>query len=82
MVEAVVGICVITFQQEWAPRPVVGATLAALGAAACALGDVLSSPGHVPESAPLVRLLFVAGLSRAAYLVVRARARAADRSAG
>ncbi|WP_329031386.1 ATP-binding protein [Streptomyces sp. NBC_01725] len=80
-VEAVVGICAITFQQEWAPRPVVGVILAVIGAAACALGDVLSSPGRVPESASLVRLLFVAGLSRAAYLVVRERARAADRSA-
>ncbi|MFD6992492.1 sensor histidine kinase [Streptomyces sp. NPDC059943] len=81
MVEAVIGICAITFQQEWALRPMAGATLAALGAAVCALGDVLSSPGNLPESAPLVRLLFLAGLSRAAYLVVRTRARAADRSA-
>ncbi|MFD9869469.1 sensor histidine kinase [Streptomyces niveus] len=81
MVEAVVGICVITFQQEWARRPVAGAVLAALGAGACALGDVLSSRGLAPESASLVRLLFLAGLSRAAYLVVRARARAADRAA-
>ncbi|WP_405817652.1 ATP-binding protein [Streptomyces sp. NBC_00838] len=81
MVEAIVAICAITFQQEWAVRPVAGAGLAALGAAACALGDVLSSPGHLAEPAPLVRLLFVAGLSRAAYVVVRTRVRAADRAA-
>ncbi|WP_327371767.1 sensor histidine kinase [Streptomyces sp. NBC_01217] len=81
MVEAIVGISVITFQQEWAARPMAGATLAALGAGVCALGDVLSSSGNSPESAPLVRLLFEAGLSRAAYLIVRTRARAADRSA-
>ncbi|MFD7281777.1 sensor histidine kinase [Streptomyces sp. NPDC059862] len=81
MVEAVVGICVITFQHEWATRPLAGAALAALGAVACALGDILSSPGHSPELIPLVRMLFLAGLSRAAYLIVRAQARAADRSA-
>ncbi|MFD3488543.1 sensor histidine kinase, partial [Streptomyces sp. NPDC058665] len=81
MVESILGICVITFQQEWAVRPMVGATLAALGAVACALGDVLSSPGHGPELTALVKLLVVAGLSRAAYLIVRTRARAADRSA-
>lgn len=81
MVEAIVSICVITFQHEWATRPLAGAALAALGAAACALGDILSSPGHSPELIPLARILFLAGLSRAAYLIVRARARAADRSA-
>ncbi|MEU9291158.1 ATP-binding protein [Streptomyces sp. NPDC048275] len=81
MVEAVVGICVITFQHEWATRPLAGAVLAVLGAVVCAVGDILSSPGHSPELIPLVRLLFLAGLSRAAFLIVRARARAADRSA-
>ncbi|MEO3754331.1 ATP-binding protein [Streptomyces sp. B6B3] len=81
MAEAVVGICVITFQQEWAVRPMAGATLAVVGTAVCALGDVLSSPGHSPESATVVRFLVLAGLSRAAYLIVRTRVRAADRSA-
>ncbi|MFG2022416.1 sensor histidine kinase [Streptomyces sp. NPDC048825] len=81
MVEAIVGISVITFQHEWATRPVAGVGLAALGAVACVLGDVLSSPGHSPELVPLVRMLIEGGLSRAAYLIVRARARAADRSA-
>ncbi|UUU33140.1 ATP-binding protein [Streptomyces sp. CA-210063] len=81
MVEAIVGISVITFQYEWATRPVAGVALAALGAAGCAMGDVLSSPGHGPDVVPLVRMLIQVVLSRAAYLVVRALARAADRSA-
>ncbi|MGP4010631.1 sensor histidine kinase [Streptomyces sp. 4N124] len=81
MVEAIVSISVITFQHEWATRPAAGAALAALGVAVCALGDLLSSPGNSPELLPLVRILVLAGLSRAAYLIVRARARAADRSA-
>ncbi|MFJ5264851.1 sensor histidine kinase [Streptomyces sp. NPDC088387] len=81
MVEAIVSISVITFQHEWATRPLPGAALAVLGVVAYALGDVLSSPGHGPELIPLVRLLFLAGLSRAAFLIVRARAGAADRSA-
>ncbi|TLS46900.1 ATP-binding protein [Streptomyces montanus] len=81
MVEAIVSICVITFQHEWATRPVAGAALAASGTVACALGDILSSPGHRPELADLVRIVVLAGLSRAAYLIVRARARVADRSA-
>ncbi|MEV1085059.1 ATP-binding protein [Streptomyces sp. NPDC050211] len=81
MVEAIVSISVITFQHEWATRPAAGATLAALGVAVCALGDLLSSPGHGPEVIPLARILILAGLSRAAYLIVRARARSADRSA-
>lgn len=81
MVEAVVAICVITFQHEWAKLPAAGAALAVLGVVACALGDLLSSPEQSPELAPLLRLLILAGLSRAAYLIVRARARAADRAA-
>ncbi|WP_328771724.1 sensor histidine kinase [Streptomyces sp. NBC_00286] len=81
MVEAIVGISLITFQHEWATRPLAGAALAALGALVSALGDVLSSPGHGPELIPLMRMLFLAGLSRAAFLMVRARARAADRAA-
>lgn len=81
MVEAIVSICVITFQHEWAKLPAAGAALAILGVAACALGDSLSSPGDVPELAPLLRLLLLAGLSRAAYLIVRGRVRAADRAA-
>ncbi len=81
MVEAIVGISVITFQYEWATRPVAAAALAALGAVVFVLGDVLSSPGHSPDLIPLVRLLIQVGLSRAAYLIVRALARAADRSA-
>ncbi|MFF5011527.1 sensor histidine kinase [Streptomyces phaeochromogenes] len=81
MVEVIVSICVITFQHEWATRPVAGAALAASGTVACALGDTLSSPGHSPELADLVRIVVLAGLSGAAYLIVRARARAADRSA-
>ncbi|WP_260474935.1 sensor histidine kinase [Streptomyces sp. WAC 05379] len=80
-VEAIIGICVITFQHEWATRPVAAAALAATGTAACALGDILSSPGAGPEPAELVRIVVLAGLSRAAYLIVRAQARAADRSA-
>ncbi|MFD3487480.1 sensor histidine kinase, partial [Streptomyces sp. NPDC058665] len=81
MVEAIVGISVVAFQYEWATRPVAGAALAALGAVVCALGDVLASPGHSPDLIPLVRMLIQVGLSRAAYLIVRTRARAADRSA-
>lgn len=81
IVEAIISICVITFQHEWVKHPVAGAALAALGAAACALGDNLASPGHDLELAPLVRVLVLAGLSRTAFLIVRARARAADRSA-
>ncbi|MEU0162012.1 ATP-binding protein [Streptomyces sp. NPDC006261] len=81
MVEVTVGISVIAFQFEWAMRPVAGAALALLGAVACVLGDLLSSPAHDPDVAPLVRLVVQVGLSRAAYLIVRARARAADRSA-
>ncbi|MFF9803438.1 ATP-binding protein, partial [Streptomyces rochei] len=41
MVEAIVGISIIAFQFEWATRPVAGAALAVLGAAVCALGDIL-----------------------------------------
>ncbi|MFE6284756.1 sensor histidine kinase [Streptomyces sp. NPDC057877] len=81
MVEAIVDISVITFQHEWARRPVAGGVLAVWGAAACVLGDVLASPGHGPEVAYLVRMFVVVCLSRAAYLIVRARARAADRAA-
>lgn len=80
MVEAILGISVITFQHEWATRPTAGFALAGLGAAGCALGDVLSSPGHTPEWAPLVRMLVEVSLSRAAYLIIRGRARRADRS--
>ncbi|WP_231905689.1 sensor histidine kinase [Streptomyces davaonensis] len=81
MVEAIVGISVITFQYEWATRPVTGALLAALGAVACALGDIRSSPGQSLESLPLARILVEVFLSRAAYVIVRGRARAADRAA-
>lgn len=81
MVEAMVGISVVAFQYEWATRPVAGAALAALGAGVCVLGDVLSSPGHSPDVVPLVRMLIQVGLSRAAYVIVRGLARAADRSA-
>ncbi|KUO22178.1 spidroin-1 [Streptomyces dysideae] len=81
MVEAVVGISVVAFQYEWATRPVAGAALAASGAVVCVLGDVLSSPGHSPDLIPLVRMFVQVTLSRAAYLIVRALARAADRSA-
>lgn len=81
MVETVVAICVITSQHEWAKLPAAGAVLAVVGVGACALGDALSSPGSGPEWAPLLRLLMLAGLSRAAYLIVRSRARAADRAA-
>ncbi|MCX5334394.1 MULTISPECIES: sensor histidine kinase [unclassified Streptomyces] len=81
MVEAIVGISVVAFQYEWATRPVAGAALAALGGAVSVLGDVLSSPGQSPDVVPLVRMLIQVGLSRAAYLIVRALARAADRSA-
>jgi signal transduction histidine kinase len=81
MVEAIVGICVVAFQYEWATRPVAGFGLAALGTGVCVLGDLLSSPGHSPDVVPLVRMFVQVGLSRAAYLMVRARARAADRSA-
>ncbi|WP_229695689.1 sensor histidine kinase [Streptomyces lacrimifluminis] len=81
MVEAIVGISVVAFQYEWATRPVAGAALAALGAVVYVLGDVLSSPGHSPDLVPLVRMLIQVVLSRAAYLIVRALARAADRSA-
>ncbi|MFF0704486.1 sensor histidine kinase [Streptomyces tendae] len=80
-VEAILGIAVITFQHEWATRPAVGLALAGLGAAAGALGDVLSSPGHAPEAAPLVAMLVEVSLSRAALGIVRSRAGAADRSA-
>ncbi|TDC32622.1 ATP-binding protein [Kribbella albertanoniae] len=79
MVEAIIGICIITFQHEWATRPWAGAALGVLGAAACELGDILS--GHSPDAMPLLRLAVLGALSRAAYLIVRARARAADRSA-
>ncbi|MEU0099334.1 ATP-binding protein [Streptomyces sp. NPDC006267] len=81
MVEVTVGISVIAFQFEWATRPLAGAALAVLGAAVCALGYILSSPAHDPDLAPLVRMLIQVGLARAAYLIVRTRARAADRSA-
>ncbi|MER7884166.1 ATP-binding protein [Streptomyces fimicarius] len=81
MVEVAVGISVIAFQFEWATRPVAGAALAVVGGVACVLGDLLSSPAHGPDVVPLVRMLIQVGLSRAGYLIVRARARAADRSA-
>ncbi len=81
MVEAIVGISVITFQHEWATRPVVGFTLAALGAVVCALGDMFSSPAHGADAVHLARMLVEVGLSRGAHVIVRARARAADRSA-
>ncbi|WP_223189158.1 ATP-binding protein [Streptomyces sp. TRM68416] len=81
LVEAVVGISLIAFQFEWATRPVAGAALTVWGVAACALGDLLASPGHGIDVIPLVRMLIQVGLSRAGYLIVRARARAADRSA-
>ncbi|MEU0380894.1 ATP-binding protein [Streptomyces cyaneofuscatus] len=81
MVEVAVGISVIAFQFEWATRPVAGAALAGVGVVACVLGDVLSSSEHDLDVVPLVRMLIQVGLSRAGYLIVRARARAADRSA-
>lgn len=81
MVEVTVGISVIAFQFEWATRSVAGAALAVTGASACVMGDLLSSPAHDPDVVPLVRMAVQVGLSRAAYLIVRARARAADRSA-
>ncbi|WP_424920640.1 sensor histidine kinase [Streptomyces sp. wa13] len=81
MVEAIVGISVVAFQYEWATRPVAGAALAALGAGVLVLGDVLHSPGHSPDLVPLLRMLIQVCLSRAAYLIVRALARAADRAA-
>ncbi|MGA5047547.1 sensor histidine kinase [Streptomyces arboris] len=81
MVEVAVGISVIAFQFEWATRPVAGAALAGAGVGACVLGDVLSSPAHDLDVVPLVRMLIQVGLARAGYLIVRARARAADRSA-
>ncbi|SCE26581.1 MULTISPECIES: sensor histidine kinase [unclassified Streptomyces] len=81
MVEVAVGISVIAFQFEWATRPVAGAALAGAGVAACVLGDVLSSPAHDLDVVPLVRMLIQVGLARAGYLIVRARARSADRSA-
>ncbi|WP_217690038.1 ATP-binding protein [Streptomyces sp. CAI 127] len=81
MVEVAVGISVIAFQFEWATRPVAGVALAVLGGVACVLGDILSSPAHGLDVVPLVRMLIQVGLSRAGYLIVRARARAADRSA-
>ncbi|MFE9686829.1 sensor histidine kinase [Streptomyces sp. NPDC006285] len=81
MVEAMVGISVVAFQYEWATRLVAGAALATLGAAVSVLGDVLASPGHSPDVVPLVRMLIQVVLSRAAYLIVRALARAADQSA-
>ncbi|MFF8795123.1 ATP-binding protein [Streptomyces globisporus] len=81
MVEVAVGISVIAFQFEWATRPVAGVALAVVGGVACVLGDLLSSPAHGPGVVPLVRMLIQVGLSRAGYLIVRARARAADRSA-
>ncbi|MFE3662048.1 ATP-binding protein [Streptomyces sp. NPDC059164] len=81
MVEVAVGISVIAFQFEWARRPVAGAALAVAGGVACVVGDLLSSPAQAPDLVPLVRMLIQVGLSRAGYLIVRARARAADRSA-
>ncbi|MFE3721104.1 sensor histidine kinase [Streptomyces cyaneofuscatus] len=81
MMEVAVGISVIAFQFEWATRPVAGAALAGAGVVACVLGDVLSSSEHDLDVVPLVRMLIQVGLSRAGYLIVRARARAADRSA-
>jgi signal transduction histidine kinase len=81
MVEAIVGISVVAFQYEWATRPVAGAALAVLGGAVSVLGDVLTSPGQSPDVVPLVRMLIQVALSRAAYLIVRTLARAADRSA-
>ncbi|WP_246885199.1 sensor histidine kinase [Streptomyces sp. GESEQ-4] len=81
MVEAIVSISVITSQHEWGTRPAAGAALAVSGIAVCALGDVLSSPTHSPELIPLVRMVVEVGLSRGAYLMVRARARAADGAA-
>ncbi|WP_328949580.1 ATP-binding protein [Streptomyces sp. NBC_00184] len=81
MVEAVVGICVVAFQYEWATRPVAGVGLAALGVVVCVLGDVLSAPGRGPDVVPLVRMFVQVSLSMAAYSVLRARARAADRAA-
>ncbi|WP_405508897.1 ATP-binding protein [Streptomyces cyaneofuscatus] len=81
MVEVAVGISLIALQFEWATRPVAGATLAVVGTAACVLGDVLSSSAHDLDVVPLVRMLIQVGLARAGYLIVRARARAADRSA-
>ncbi|MEV0795585.1 hypothetical protein [Kribbella sp. NPDC050459] len=78
-VEAIIGICVITSQHEWATRPVAAAALVVAGLAACVLGDVLAAQG--PEWLPLARTLVLAGLSRGAHLIMRTRARAADRSA-
>lgn len=80
IVEAIVGISVITFQYEWATRPVAGVLLTVVSVGACALGDVLASPGHTAELLPLARLLFEAGVSRVGYLIVRSRARTADRT--
>ncbi|MBK1789217.1 sensor histidine kinase [Prauserella cavernicola] len=79
MVAAIISISAITFQHEWAARPTTGIALAGLGLAVTALADILSSPGL--EVSALVRILIPAGLSRAAFLIVRARARSADRAA-
>lgn len=81
MVEAVVGICVVAFQYEWATRPVAGVGLAALGVVVCVLADLLTPPGHSPDVVPLVRMFVQVSLSMAACVVLRARARAADRAA-
>ncbi|MQY10988.1 hypothetical protein SRB5_11020 [Streptomyces sp. RB5] len=81
MVEAIVGIAVITFQFEWATRPVPAAALAVTGLAACVLGDVLAAPGRTPEWKDVARIAVLVCLARAAYVIVRARVRAADRAA-
>jgi hypothetical protein len=80
MVGAIIGISVITFQYEWATRPHIGALLTVVSVVACVLGDVLAFPGRGVELVPLARLVLEAVVSRAAYLIVRSRARAADRA--
>ncbi|MBK1783273.1 sensor histidine kinase [Prauserella cavernicola] len=75
---AIASITVISMQFELATRPWVAALVSVTTALAYVAGSAFLRP--LPDVTLLgVRLLVETGLSRAAYLVIRSRARVADR---
>ncbi|QLH27139.1 ATP-binding protein [Streptomyces sp. Rer75] len=80
-VMVILGIAVITFQYEWATRPAIGLGLAALTLATYGVGYGLAAPALGPSPFWVAaRQTAECALARVSYLIVRAKARAADRA--
>ncbi|MGR3935378.1 sensor histidine kinase [Streptomyces sp. BRA346] len=80
-VMVILGIAVITFQYEWATRPAIGLGLAALTLATYGVGYGLAAPAPGPSPFWVAaRQTAEYALARVSYLIVRAKARAADRA--